>query len=92
MKKRVNREAEMLRKARLKMGYSQQQVATLVGMHIRAYQRLEYGERDIRNCSMHIGVAICAVLGVEPVLLVLGGRFRPIAVFIADTPQDAPQK
>ena len=56
MKRRVTRETEMLRNARLKMGYTQQEVATLIGMHIKAYQRLEYGERDIRNCSMRIGL------------------------------------
>ena len=47
MKRRVTRETEMLRKARLEMGYTQQEVATLIGVHIKAYQRLEYGERDL---------------------------------------------
>ena len=71
----------MLRKARLEMGYTQQEVATLIGMHIKAYQRLEYGERDIRNCSMRIGLAICAVLGIDPIILVFGGEFKAMAVF-----------
>lgn len=47
MVRQLPREAEMLRKARIEMGYTQQQVATLIGVHIKAYQRLEYGERDI---------------------------------------------
>ena len=81
MKRRVTRETEMLRKARLEMGYTQQEVATLIGMHIKAYQRLEYGERDIRNCSMRIGLAICAVLGIDPIILVFGGEFKAMAVF-----------
>ena len=72
MKRRVTRETEMLRKARLEMGYTQQEVATLIGMHIKAYQRLEYGERDIRNASMKIGLAICAVLSIDPMELVFG--------------------
>lgn len=71
----------MLRKARLEMGYTQQEVATLIGMHIKAYQRLEYGERDIRNCSMRLGLAICAVLGIDPIILVFGGEFKAMAVF-----------
>ena len=71
----------MLRKARLEMGYTQQEVATLIGMHIKAYQRLEYGERDIRNCSMRIGLAVCAVLGIDPIILVFGGEFKAMAVF-----------
>ena len=81
MKRRVTRETEMLRKARLEMGYTQQEVATLIGMHIKAYQRLEYGERDIRNCSMRIGLAVCAVLGIDPIILVFGGEFKAMAVF-----------
>ena len=43
MNRKVTMETEMLRKARLKKGLSQQQVATLAGVHIRQYQRIEYG-------------------------------------------------
>ena len=81
MVRQLPREAEMLRKARIEMGYTQQQVATLIGVHIKAYQRLEYGERDIRNASMKIGLAICAVLYIDPMLLVFGGEFKAMAVF-----------
>ena len=81
MVRQLPREAEMLRKARIEMGYTQQQVATLIGVHIKAYQRLEYGERDIRNTSMKIGLAICAVLCIDPMLLVFGGEFKAMAVF-----------
>lgn len=80
MVRQLPREAEMLRKARIEMGYTQQ-VATLIGVHIKAYQRLEYGERDIRNASMKIGLAICAVLCIDPMLLVFGGEFKAMAVF-----------
>ena len=75
---RRNREATMIREARLKMGYSQQHVANLVGMSIQAYQRLEYGERDLSCASMKIGLAICAILGIDPLLLVFGGDFEKI--------------
>ena len=81
MVRQLPREAEMLRKARIEMGYTQQQVATLIGVHIKAYQRLEYGERDIRNASMKIGLAICEVLCIDPMLLVFGGEFKAMAVF-----------
>jgi len=37
----IAREGETLGKARLKMGYSQQQVAAMTGMQIRQYQRFE---------------------------------------------------
>lgn len=81
MKRKITRETEMLRNARLKMGYTQQEVATLIGMHVKAYQRLEYGERDIQNASMRIGLAVCLVLGVDPIVLVFGGEFKAMAVF-----------
>lgn len=81
MVRQLPREAEMLRKACIEMGYTQQQVATLIGVHIKAYQRLEYGERDIRNASMKIGLAICEVLCIDPMLLVFGGEFKAMAVF-----------
>ena len=47
MNRHITRESEMLRKARVKLGYSQQQVATMAGMQIRQYQRFEYGEREV---------------------------------------------
>ena len=37
----------MLSQARHSKGYSQQQVATRIGIHIRQYQRLEYGNRSL---------------------------------------------
>lgn len=57
---------EIIRKRRLSMGYSQQEVATLLGVHIRQYQRLEYGERSIATASMMLGLSVCAVLNIDP--------------------------
>ena len=56
----------LLKEARLRMGYSQQQIAMLLGIQIKQYQRFESGERDIRHASMQLGLAICAVLGIDP--------------------------
>jgi len=81
MNKDCTRESEMLRKARISMGYTQMDVAMIIGIPIKAYQRFEYGERDIRNASMKTGLAICAVLGIDPMLLVFGGGFNAMAVF-----------
>ena len=81
MQRKTTRETEIMRNARLALGYSQQEVATLAGMHVKAYQRLEYGERDIRNASMRVGLAVCTVLGIDPVTLVFGSEFTAIAVF-----------
>ena len=70
MNRKVTKETEMLREARLKKGLSQQQVATLAGVHIRQYQRLEYGERPIGSVNMRFGLAVCAILEINPFELV----------------------
>ena len=70
MNRRNTRETEILRKARQKMGFSQQQVATLAGVHIRQYQRIEYGERSMGSINMRCGLAVCAILEINPFDLV----------------------
>ena len=74
-------EAKIITEARLRMGYSQQKVATLIGVHIRQYQRLENGERTFGNTSMKIGLAICAVLGIDPYYLTFGAGFEKLSPF-----------
>ena len=81
MSERSEHAGLIMREARLRMGYSQQKVATLVGIQIKQYQRFEYGERDIRHASMKLGLSICAVLGIDPFLLVFGQDFSLIGVF-----------
>ena len=77
MKAKQNHTTILLRAARIKQGLSQQQVAALTGVHIRQYQRLEYGERPIENISMHFGLAICAVLHLDPFDLVFQNKESP---------------
>ena len=62
----------MIRKARYRMGYSQQQVATLIGIQIRQYQRLEYGETEINRIQFKAGLILCAVLELNPISLIFG--------------------
>ena len=81
---RKTREAKILREARLRMGYSQQEVANVIAVHIKKYQRPKYGKRDIRNCSMKTGLALCAVLGIDPFVLVFDGMFEAQGVFTPD--------
>ena len=69
---RTGRQAKMITEARLRMGFSQQKAASLVGISIGQYQRLEYGEQDIKNTSMKIGQAVCTVLEIDPFILALG--------------------
>ncbi len=66
MNRKVTKETEILRKARLKKRLSQQQVATLAGVHIRQYQRIEYGERPMGSINMRFGLAVCTILEIKP--------------------------
>jgi transcriptional regulator with XRE-family HTH domain len=79
MNKRYERQTKIIADARKAMGYSQQQVATIIGVHVRQYQRIECGERDIRYASMKLGLSICTVLGIDPLVLVFGGEFQLVS-------------
>ena len=74
MNRRITRESTMLREARLRLGLSQQQVATLIGIQIRHYQRFEYGKREIQEINIRAGLSLCAVLELDPVDLVFSGN------------------
>lgn len=76
MNTKYPRQVRIISNARKAIGYSQQQVATLIGVHIRQYRRIECGERDIRYASMKLGLSTCAVLGIDPLVLVFGGEFK----------------
>lgn len=79
MNRRTTRETELLRNARLCLHLSQQQVATLIGMPVRQYQRFEYGETEVQRINIRAGLALCAVLELDPVSLVFGGRADALA-------------
>ena len=79
MNRRVTRESEMIKNARCRLGLSQQQVATLIGIQIRHYQRFEYGEREIQEINIRAGLSLCAVLELDPVDLVFSGNRKALA-------------
>lgn len=89
MNTKYPRQVRIIRNARKAMRYSQQQVATLIGVHIRQYQRIECGERDIRYASMKLGLSICAVLGIDPLVLVFGGEFKRMSPADEENFEDA---
>ena len=60
----------ILRSRREQLGFSQQEVADRAGIKLPQYQRLEAGTRQLSGCSMRIGLAICAVLLLDPYTLV----------------------
>ena len=86
MNRHTTRESEMLRKARMKLGYSQQQVATMAGMQIRQYQRFEYGEREVYRVNLRSGLLLCAVLELNPVTLILGEKAKALNAPIIQRP------
>lgn len=59
-------DGEILRRKRVLLGLSQQQVADRSNIALRQYQRLEYGERSLARTSMRIGLAVCEVLQTDP--------------------------
>ena len=72
MNRHITRESKMIRQARYRMGYSQQQVAILISIQIRQYQRLEYGESDVMKLGMRAGLSLCIVLELDPYDLIFG--------------------
>ena len=89
MDTRYPHQVKIIRDARKAMGYSQQQVATIIEVHVRQYQRIECGERDIRYASMKLGLSICAVLGIDPLVLVFGGEFKRMSLADEENFEDA---
>lgn len=58
-------EHTILKKRREECGLTQQQVADIVSISTRQYQRLETGERQISGTAFRIGVAIADVLEID---------------------------
>lgn len=74
MNRQITREHEIIRQARIRLGLSQQQVATLISIQIRQYQRLEYGESDVQKLGMRAGLSLCIVLEIDPYDLIFGSH------------------
>lgn len=66
----MQREAEILKESRIKLGMSQMDVAMNAGILLQQYQKFEYGDRQLSNSSMILGLRICAVLEIDPYKLV----------------------
>ena len=71
MRKQRTAQADVIRSARLRKGYTQQEASEKAGISLRIYQRLESGEREIRNAAMRTGIGLCAALDLDPVELTL---------------------
>lgn len=80
MNRHITREHEIIRQARIRLGLSQQQVATLISIQIRQYQRLEYGETDVLKLGMRAGLSLCIVLELDPYDLIFGEHPETVEV------------
>ena len=56
----------LLKEQRITCGLTQQQVADKAGILIQHYQKFESGKRKLENCSMRIGLQVCAALELNP--------------------------
>jgi hypothetical protein len=56
----------VLTSARLKKGYTLQEVADQAKINIRQYQKFESGERDFRSTSFSLGLLVCRILDIDP--------------------------
>ena len=74
MKRKETRETQILRSARKKSGLSQLQIATELGVQVRQYQRLEYGERPFSSVNIRVGLTLCSILQIDPYDLIFGER------------------
>ena len=61
-----NRAGQILRERRLELGLTQEDAALELHMSTHQYQRYEYGEHQLSNCPMKVGLRICAVLELDP--------------------------
>lgn len=58
--------SQILISRRMQLSLTQEQVAERAHIKQPQYQRLESGERSLRDCTMDIGLSICAALLLDP--------------------------
>lgn len=56
----------ILKERRKELGLTQTEVAHESGIELQQYQRFESGARPFENCSIRIGLKICAALELDP--------------------------
>ena len=62
----ADRVAHTLKERRMELGLTQIQVAMESGIELQQYQRFEKGIRPFENCSLKIGLRVCAALEIDP--------------------------
>ncbi len=61
---------KLLTEKRLQAGVSQMDLAYMAEMSPIVYQRLETEKREFSDTRMKYGLAICAILGIDPYMIV----------------------
>ena len=56
----------IIKNARLDIGLTQMEVADILGISTRQYQRYESGEKELAESPFQLGVAICELLHLDP--------------------------
>ena len=70
IKERTTYASKMLTESRLQAGISQMNLAYMAEMDLRGYQRVEVGETALGNTRLKYGLALCAILGIDPYMIV----------------------
>ncbi len=70
----ADRVARILKERRKELGLTQNQVALDSGIELQSYQKFESGARKLENCSMRIGLQVCAALELDPYELLIFRR------------------
>jgi DNA-binding XRE family transcriptional regulator len=58
-------ESELIKKARNNVGLTQQQIADIIKVNIRTYQKIEGGEYSLLNSAFHITCHLLDVLKLD---------------------------
>ena len=58
-------EQAILKRARAKLGLSQQQVADKAGIHMQQYQKFEAGTRNLSSSTFHIACRVLEALELD---------------------------
>jgi len=66
-------ETNPLKRARMRKGSTQQEIADKSEITLRQYQRFENGDRQITNASFRIAMSVCKALGIAPDMLLQNG-------------------
>ncbi len=67
----------LITQERIGMGLSQYQMAKLIGIDLRGYQRLETGATELCNTRFRFGLKLCAILGLDPYAVIFGTDYHP---------------